>query len=93
MARGGRRHGAGRPIGAVAKAKQQAVKAAVAGGETPLDYMLRVMRNKKADQRRRDAMAVAAAPYVHPRLQSAIVKGEGEDGQIIVEVVKFAAAG
>lgn len=36
--------------------------------ELPLDYMLRVMRDKKQPDQRRDAMAVAAAPYVHPKL-------------------------
>ena len=39
-------------------------------GITPLEYMLKVMRNSKADQSRRDDMAKAAAPYVHPRLSA-----------------------
>ena len=34
-------------------------------GETPLQYMLRVMRDPEAPPARRDAMAIAAAPYVH----------------------------
>ena len=34
----------------------------------PLDYMLSVMRDTAADSKRRDAMAMAAAPYLHPRL-------------------------
>jgi hypothetical protein len=38
-----------------------------AGGMLPLDYMLSVMRNSKADLRRRDEMARATAPYVHSR--------------------------
>jgi phage terminase small subunit len=37
----------------------------------PLSYMLKVMNDKDADAGRRDRMAVAAAPFVHPR------KGEG----------------
>lgn len=37
---------------------------------SPLAYMLKVMRNSKADKDRRDRMGVAAAPYVHPRLNS-----------------------
>jgi hypothetical protein len=36
----------------------------------PLDYMLTVMRDPKADGKRRDAMAIAAAPYLHPKLSS-----------------------
>jgi hypothetical protein len=32
--------------------------------------MLSVMRDETADVRRRDDMAKAVAPYIHPRLQS-----------------------
>jgi len=32
--------------------------------------MLDVMADEKADQDRRDRMAIAAAPYLHPRLSS-----------------------
>lgn len=36
-----------------------------ASDETPVDYMLRVMRDPKADKKRRDIMAKSATPYVH----------------------------
>jgi hypothetical protein len=37
----------------------------------PLDYMLlTVMRDPNADNKRRDAMAMAAAPYLHPKISS-----------------------
>ena len=49
-----------------------------ASGETPLDYMLRVMRDPASDDERRDQMAKAAAPYVHPRL--AAIQHTGKDG-------------
>lgn len=39
-------------------------------GTSPLQYMLRVMRDETAPAERRDDMAKAAAPYVHPKLQS-----------------------
>ena len=39
-------------------------------GETPLDYMIRVMRDETADISRRDWAAQAAAPYLHARLAS-----------------------
>ncbi|RFC66583.1 hypothetical protein DYI37_03195 [Fulvimarina endophytica] len=39
-------------------------------GMTPLEYMLKVMRSEAADGERRDRMAIAAAPYVHPKLAS-----------------------
>lgn len=34
---------------------------------TPLEYMLSVIRDKNASQERRDRMAQAAAPYLHPK--------------------------
>jgi hypothetical protein len=36
----------------------------------PLDYMIRVMRDPATEPHRRDAMAKAAAPYLHPQLAS-----------------------
>jgi len=38
-----------------------------AQGIMPLDYMLQVMRDEKADPVRRDDMARSAAPYLHAR--------------------------
>jgi hypothetical protein len=66
---GGRRQGAGRKKGAATKRTQEIVERANAEGETPLEYMLRIMRTSD-DDKRKDAMATAAAPYVHPRLTS-----------------------
>lgn len=40
---------------------------AAAGGLSPLEYMLSVMADPDADPLRRDRMAVAAAPFLHPR--------------------------
>jgi phage terminase small subunit len=37
------------------------------GELTPLEYMLRVINDPSAAQTRRDRLAVAAAPYLHPR--------------------------
>ena len=36
-------------------------------GMSPLDYMLQVMRSSNVDPQRRDRMAIAAAPFFHPR--------------------------
>jgi hypothetical protein len=86
MPRGGKRTGAGRPKGAVNKATAEAKAAVEASGETPLDYMIRVMRDPKANARRRDAMAAAAAPYVHHRLSSTEHSGPGDGPvQVIVQ--------
>jgi hypothetical protein len=72
--RGGKRPGAGRPKGSKQLIAKQSFtrKAMIAAedGETPLEYMLRVMRDPTADERRRDAMAAAAATYLHPKLSS-----------------------
>jgi hypothetical protein len=35
---------------------------------SPLSYMLDVVNDETADPARRDRMAVAAAPYCHPRI-------------------------
>jgi hypothetical protein len=66
--RGGKRSGAGRRKGAPNKATATRQAAISASGEAPLDYMIRVMRDKRAPVKRRDDMAKAAAPYVHPKL-------------------------
>lgn len=49
-----------------------------ASGLTPLEYMLKVLRNKKEDKDRRLDAAKAAAPYVHPKLSSIVHKGDAK---------------
>lgn len=70
MARGGNRPGSGRKRGVPNKASAERQRRVAATGLTPLDYMLKVMRDEKAESSRRDDMAKAAAPYVHPKLAS-----------------------
>jgi hypothetical protein len=60
----------GRPKGSRNKRTRALIEAVQSGGETPLDYMLRVMRDPKAPARRRDEMAKAAAPYSHSKFAS-----------------------
>lgn len=52
-------------------------------GITPLEYMLRVMRSrsKNVSDERRDDMAKAAAPFMHPRLNA--IQHTGKDGEPI----------
>ena len=50
---------------------------AEATGVLPLNYMLSVMRDTNADQKRRDAMTIAAAPYLHPKLSAIDAKLSG----------------
>lgn len=77
MARGGPRQGAGRKRGAPNKATAEALAQAEQTGELPRDYMLRVMRDPRADDRRRDAMAIAAAQYLHSKLAAVEHTGKG----------------
>jgi len=64
---GGARKGAGRPRGAKKRVTEEAIKRA-GQGETPLEYMLRVMRDPRTTDDRRDRMAMGAAPYVHAKM-------------------------
>jgi len=88
MSRGGKRPGSGRPKGAISKSTRAIQEAAESGGETPLDYMLRVMRDESAESQRRDDMAKAAAPYVHAKLAAIEHKGDG-GGPLRIEIVRF----
>ena len=83
----GERRG-GRQAGTLNKKSQDIAAKAIAEGETPLEYMLRVMRDPTADDARRADMAKSAAPYIHPRLASTEVKGEG-GGPIQVTIVRY----
>ena len=62
----------GRPQGSRNKRTRAVLEAAQAGGDLPIDYMLRVMRDPTAAAKRRDDMAKAAAPYLHSRLVPAL---------------------
>lgn len=68
MARGGSRPGAGRKAGSATKRTREIADAALAEGLTPLEYMLKILRDEsQAPDARMDA-AKSAAPYIHPRL-------------------------
>ena len=73
MARGFKTGGRRKGTPNQATAARQAEIAA--SGETPLDYMLRVMRDQTEDVERRDEMARAAAPYVHAKLAATAHSG------------------
>lgn len=86
MSRGGYRPQAGRKPGVketkprARKKKSPVIDEPVKQKETtkplenynPLSYMLKVMNDTTADKEMRARMAIAAAPYVHPR------QGEGK---------------
>lgn len=81
--KGGKRPGAGRPRGAETKKKvklQQAVTARIEKeinrNQSPLEFMLAVMRDDTEDKGVRLEAAKAAAPFVHARLAAVTVKDE-----------------
>ena len=76
----------GRPKGARNTRTRALIEAAEAGGETPLQYMLRVMRDQHAPARRRDEMAKAAAPFFHAKL-AAIEHSIPQDHPITTSIV------
>lgn len=70
----------GRTKGTPNKATAKREAEIAQSGVTPLDYMLKVMRDEDADDARRDDMAKAAAPYVHPKLSAVSMDGEVKHG-------------
>ena len=58
----------GRKKGSFNKATAQQRDEILHSGLSPLDWMLQVLRDPSQPNERRDEMAKAAAPYVHPRL-------------------------
>lgn len=84
MAKGGFRAGAGRKTGTsdreMRKVNVEKVLQSIGTGpdKTPLAFMLGVMQSDQSDIKisERIQCAIAAAPYVHPRLSSVEVKGD-----------------
>ena len=94
MPSGGLRRGAGRPKGAKqVRSSGLSIRRAKASGQIlPLDFLLQTMNDPNMDHRDRMAAAIAAAPYVHPKLATVQVKGELSDtrqmGKEISEALK-----
>jgi hypothetical protein len=80
--KGGNHGKAGRPKGVRNRLTREVAIALSEDGQlTPLEYMLKVMRDEAADDDRRDRMASAAAPFMHARLQA--IQHTGKDGGAI----------
>lgn len=69
--------GGGRKKGTPNRASAAREKEIARTGETPLQYLLRVMRDDKRPADERLNAAKFAAPYVHPKLVAVEHKGEG----------------
>ena len=86
---GGYQPGAGRPKKSVAVTPPLYVIGSEPGpNQTPLEYMLAVMNDPSAPVMRRDRMAMAAAPYLHPK--AAEERGKKE---LALEQAQAAGAG
>lgn len=68
----------GRTKGTPNKATAARQAEVAASGLTPLEYMLNVLRDVQQPAERRDDMAKAAAPYIHPKLNAVQAKIDGE---------------
>lgn len=96
MARGGSRPGSGRRrkdgLETPDKIPADIKRTARAAKMAPLDYMIAVMNDDMAEDGRRDRMAVAAAPFVHPRKEpvGAGKKEQREDAAKEASSGKFA---
>jgi hypothetical protein len=88
MPRGGKRPGAGRKPGSKTKKTMDIALAAAAAGESPLEFMLRLMRDTTQPDGTRASMAVAAAPYCHSRLNATTLTGK-DDSPLTVEIRRF----
>ena len=85
---GGRRKGSRNKKPSVLTVKAEAA-AAGAGGELPLDYLLRVMRDPNTEPHRRDAAAKAAAPYCHPTMQAVAHRMVDATGAPVAPVINL----
>ena len=90
MARGGVRPGAGRPAGSATKRTREIADAAAESGQTPLEFLLSVMRDPGYDEAKRIDAAKAAAPYVHARLAS--VEVGNKDDKPFEQVMRWASS-
>jgi hypothetical protein len=80
MPRGGYREGSGRKKGSIAV--KHAPLISDMNGLMPIDWLLAVLRDPLSEPARRDAIAIACMPYLHPRLSTVTstvdVKGGGD---------------
>lgn len=88
MPRGGYRPCSGRKKKSeteVVVTKEDVSIAAAKSGMSPLEYMLAIMNDETVDGLRRDRMAVAAAPYVHPKVAEEKAATRKEEKQALAE--------
>jgi hypothetical protein len=68
--KGGARPGAGRKKSALTVKTREIAEEIAKSGMTPLEYLMSIMQDDANDQKERTHAAIAAAPYMHPKLAS-----------------------
>lgn len=88
MTAGGKREGAGRKKGSEVLKIGLAASKIISEGILPLDFMLQILRDTTVDWDKRLDAAKSAAPYIHPRLATTVLKNaENETFKASLEVV------
>jgi hypothetical protein len=84
MPRGGARPNSGRKKGVLTvKTRKEAARLAL-NGETPLEFLINVMRCEEASGEMRFEAAKAAAPYMHPRLNATTLDAKVQGSMTLI---------
>ena len=75
--------GAGRKPGNAVRRSREVADRAAESGSTPLEYLLAVVANPEADQKRRDWAAATAAPFCHPRLNATTIAAPSSGNRVM----------
>ena len=74
----------GRQKGSKNKVSVEREAEIASSGLTPLEYFLKILRDKGRQDKERFAAAVAAAPYCHPKLASTEHSGKVDAGGVTI---------
>jgi hypothetical protein len=75
--KGGARPGAGRKKSSLTVKTRDIAEEIAKSGVTPLEYLMSVVQDEASERKERMSAAMAAAPYMHPKLASIEHTGEG----------------
>jgi hypothetical protein len=87
MSRGGSRPNAGRKSKSRELLIERSRNVAAQASITPLEYLLQIAQDTGATDKRRFAAAVAAAPYVHPRLAAVEHSGNQDKPVVTYQII------
>ena len=88
MSHGGKREGAGRPVGLKAGTKAERLAAELGKGQTtPLKYMLNLLNNPQVSVEKKMWAAKGAAPFVHSKRASVNTTITGDDDKPIAVTI------